>query len=275
MAAPDLLTQVARLVQDRRYGKYRAFVSSNEDPERRGRLRLKIPSVLGDAVTDWALPCFPFGGLAGHGLFAVPEPGAQVWAEFEEGDLRRPLWTGTFHQQRSDVPQAASTPSPPTTRLWQTPSGHVLQFDDESGHERLRLHHARDAELAIDENGSVAITSAAGASVKLDADAKKVVIDDGNGNSVTLDSTGIALADANGNKVELGPAGVKITSQLVSLEGGLVQLGGSGAQPALKVQPFLTHYATHIHTSVFPAGPTSPPVVPPDPSLMSLSVTNT
>ncbi len=75
----DVIRQIAEQQQQRYYGKYRGFVVDNQDPEKRGRLKLTIPSVLGESQTGWALPCLPFGGLANQGLFMIPEVGAQMW----------------------------------------------------------------------------------------------------------------------------------------------------------------------------------------------------
>ena len=75
----------------RYYGKYRGFVIENKDPEKRGRLRVSVPSILGQATTYWALPCLPFGGLLDQGLFLVPKISSQVWVEFEEGNCRHPI----------------------------------------------------------------------------------------------------------------------------------------------------------------------------------------
>ena len=88
---------VAKRLQEldqRYYGKYRGLVTDNRDPDKAGRLKLRVPSILADEETDWALPCLPFAGMAGAGLFLVPETDAQVWVEFEAGDLNRPIWTG-------------------------------------------------------------------------------------------------------------------------------------------------------------------------------------
>ncbi len=40
------IEKTIRQQQNRYYGKYRAFVADNEDPETRGRCKLTIPSVL-------------------------------------------------------------------------------------------------------------------------------------------------------------------------------------------------------------------------------------
>lgn len=83
--------------RDRWFGKFRAFVRDNNDPERLGRVRMEIPAVLGDAWSDWAYPCFPYGGSADTGMFLVPDEGATVWAEFEGGDVRYPIWVGVWY----------------------------------------------------------------------------------------------------------------------------------------------------------------------------------
>ena len=68
----------------RYYGKYRGTVTNNADPENLGRVKAQVPGVLGQAETGWALPCTPYAGN-GSGVYAVPEPGATVWIEFEAG----------------------------------------------------------------------------------------------------------------------------------------------------------------------------------------------
>jgi Uncharacterized protein conserved in bacteria len=115
----DLQQQLAQnLGQRRAYGKYRGFVTDNADPERLARVKLRVPSLLGEAESGWALPCLPCGGLSNQGFFAVPGVGAQVWVEFEGGNLDFPIWTGTFWQQSGDAPTEAQ--DPPTTQVLRT-----------------------------------------------------------------------------------------------------------------------------------------------------------
>lgn len=85
--------------KDKWYGKYRAFVRDNNDPERLGRCRLEVPAVLGvgkENWSDWAWPCFPYGGNDDTGMFLIPEEAASVWAEFEGGDPQYPIWSGVW-----------------------------------------------------------------------------------------------------------------------------------------------------------------------------------
>jgi uncharacterized protein involved in type VI secretion and phage assembly len=267
----EVLPQLIRQVREKYYGKYRGFVADNEDPQGLGRIKVKVPSVLGSEPSPWALPCAPFGGGPGHGWFAVPEVDAQVWVEFEEGDLRRPIWTGTFWQKKADVPQDAAA-APTTTRLFQTPGGHVLSFSDAKDEEQVVLKHASGARLGIDPKGSVALTDAGGATVVLDAEAESLRIEDSHGNSVLLSSSGVKVEDTSGNTIELASAGITVKGQKVVVEGTQVLLGGAGGEPVIKGQSFLSLFATHIHTSVPLGGPTSPPIPQGEMSTLSMSV---
>ena len=265
----ETVIRLARAIDQKRYGKYRGFVSNNADPEKRGRLKLYIPSVMGDQESDWALPCLPFGGLAEQGLFVVPEINAQVWVEFEEGDPQRPIWTGTFWQQESDVPTEAALDEP-TTRILKTPSGHILQFDDKADQEKIRIHHKSESEMAFDENGSISITDSGGAVVMLDAENNELTITDANGNTLTMSSSGTSVEDGNGNKIEMAASGISLKGQQIVIKGSQVMLGGTGGEPIIKGQSFLTLFATHMHpTSV---GPTGPPVPQGEMSTLSAKV---
>jgi hypothetical protein len=262
----ETVVRLARQVAERRYGKYRGFVADNEDPEKRGRLTLRVPSVLGAEESDWALPCLPFGGAAGHGFFSVPERNAQVWVEFEEGDLHRPLWVGTFWLAEADVPAAAAI-SPPTTRLLITPKGHTLQFDDKENQEQILLRHPKEATLVIDKDGSVALTDAKGAKLTLDAAGEQIVVQDSNGNTLTMSSSGTVVEDANGNKIEMSASGVSVKGQQIVVEGTQVMLGGQGGEPVIKGTSFLSLFATHMHPTAM--GPSGPPI--PQGEMSSLS----
>ena len=252
------------------FGKYRGFVSDNADPAKLGRVKLQVPALLGDQVSDWALPCLPCGGLANQGFLCVPDVGAQVWVEFEGGDLSFPIWTGTFWQQAADLP--AEVADPTTSRVLKTSAGHVLLFEDKSGDEAIQLLHSQGASLALDAKGSLAITDKQGATVTLDADNNRIRVEDANGNVLTMSSSGTTVEDGNGNKIEMAASGIKVKGAQIVVEGQQVMLGGSGGEPVIKGQSFLTLFATHIHTCTAPGSPTSPPIPQGEMSSLSLKV---
>ena len=59
----DVLGRLLEKIENKYYGKYRATVSDNKDPDNMARIKVKIPELLGDEnETGWALPCLPYGG---------------------------------------------------------------------------------------------------------------------------------------------------------------------------------------------------------------------
>jgi len=193
----DLLARLVERVEGRFYGKYRAFVVDNADPENRGRLRLRIPSVLGnDVVSGWALPCLPYGGAADQGFFFIPEADACVWVEFEMGDLAYPVWVGTFWGKpggQSEAPKPADAQSPPTRKIIRTLKGSSIEIEDKDGDEVFIIQY---------NDGSKKNT------VTMDKDGMRV--EDANGNNITLDQSGTVIEDKNQNRIEMSASAINI-----------------------------------------------------------------
>ena len=76
------------------FGKYRAKVVDNADPNKRGRLLVQVDAPLSEPPI-WALPCVPFAG-PNVGLMMLPPIEANVWVEFEGGNPKVPIWSGCF-----------------------------------------------------------------------------------------------------------------------------------------------------------------------------------
>lgn len=251
------------------YGKYRAFVADNQDPDGLGRIRLTVPSVLGEATSDWALPAVAYGGGADFGMLFVPPVGAQVLAEFLEGDVSAPVWAATFWRQGSEVPGEYQGPS---TKILKTESGHLLTFEDKEGDEQITLRSAAEADVVMDSGGSIVLTDKGGAHVALDAEAGEIRIEDANGNSILLSSNGITCKDASGNEITTDAGGVVVkSSAVVSIEGSQVTVAGAGGEPLVKGTTFLSLFNAHTHATG--VGPSSPPIVPLTPTVLTTKST--
>ncbi len=95
------------------FGTYAGIVEANNDSEKLGRLKVRVPHVYGAATAGsgyigtndlpWALPAgMPAGGSPASGGFSqLPEKGDKVWVRFLDGEPEKPIWEWGM-QSRSD-----------------------------------------------------------------------------------------------------------------------------------------------------------------------------
>lgn len=192
------------------YGKYRGTVADNADPMKLGRLQLLVPTVLGSVRTAWAMPCVPYAGDK-VGLLALPPRNANVWVEFEGGNIDHPIWTGCFWGE-NEMPAGAGQPKVTILKT----AGTELKIDDR------------------DDKGGV--------TVKLDKPAVKLpvtIVADGKGIEMTVQGTKIRItgkeisvaADqgslvlaGGGIEMKHGSASVSLKSAKVSINNGALEV---------------------------------------------------
>ncbi len=269
MSLDKVVANLIQKVETRFYGKYRGFVVENDDPEQLGRVKVKVPSVLGsEVVTGWAMPCVPYGGAEDQGFLFIPENHAGVWVEFEEGDLEFPIWVGTFWSKpggESELPKPndadgekqGSVQSPPTRKIIKTVKGHTIQLEDAAGDEMVLLVEAVNGQVVAMNKDGIKIT------------------DGKNGNTMTLDSSGIIVEDKNGNVITMDNSSVTIKSSSINVGDGASEPLVLGNQLKMALENWInTAYMTHMHTGNLGA-PTTPPL-PGAPLILdpALSLTN-
>lgn len=171
MTLEELRRVIEEHVLGRFYGKYEAVITANDDPLQIGRVRARVPAVLGEDVeSGWALPCAVFGGGKDRGLLAVPEVGDTVWIEFAGGDVSRPIWSGAFwgapdsaggaddlaQETGSEVPTSEGNQAGPGRLVLRTRAGHRICLDDDgevaifaNGNDKTELRLTKDGEVII------------------------------------------------------------------------------------------------------------------------------
>jgi hypothetical protein len=153
------------------YGKYRGTVLINLDPEQRARIIAMVPDVLGLTPSSWAMPCVPLAGKA-EGTFLVPQVGAAVWMEFEQGNPDYPIWTGGFWGSATEVPPLALAPPaiPPGQNIVvQTTGQATLVLSDSAptpASGGIILRSAGGSMIVVNDSG-IFLRTAAGATVSL------------------------------------------------------------------------------------------------------------
>ena len=81
------------------YGLYQGVVTNIEDPEKRGRIKVKCPSLLGKTESAW---CDPLVQVAydNGGDFCIPTVDETVWLQFIAGDINKPVYMGGWWQKK-------------------------------------------------------------------------------------------------------------------------------------------------------------------------------
>ena len=149
--------------------KYRGKVKINKDPMQLGRIQVSVPSVLGEGTQSWAMPCVPYAG-SGVGFFAIPPVGANVWVEFEGGNLDYPIWSGCFWGA-GEVPMPAIA----EMKVLKTEMG-TITLNDMPGVGGITIETITGMKIEINEKG-IEITNGQGGSIKLTG--SQVSINDG------------------------------------------------------------------------------------------------
>ncbi|MCP5048741.1 MAG: hypothetical protein GY940_16340, partial [bacterium] len=291
MNIEEIVANLVKKVERRFYGKYRGFVVKNNDPEKLGRLKVTVPSVLGkEVVTGWAWPCTPYGGSAGAGLLAIPEKDAGVWIEFEEGDPEFPIWVGTFWSKpkgKSELPKTNkadgseedSVQKPPSCKVFKTVAGHSIQMEDKKGDEMLTIVEGKNKHVIVLDKDGIKITDGANEHVVTLDDEGIALTDGANKHEVVLSSSGITVTDAvGGNTIDMTDSGIKVSDKAgnvinmkssgVTIKSNAIKVGGSAAEPLVLgnkltsvMNTFVGMLNAHVHVGNLgaPTGPPTPP----------------
>ena len=227
-----LIVEVAEQQRSRYYGKYRGLVTDVEDPDRLGRIRTRVPEVLGDLESPWALPCAPYAG-ENIGCYAIPRVGSGVWVEFEAGDLARPIWSGAWWADGELPEDESGNAASPPLKIMRSETGLMLAFDDDG--RTITLSDADGANLITIhvQNGRIRLEAAT---------------------KVIVEAPQIELVDGASHPLVFGDDLLQYLNQLV-------QLYQTHTHPG----------ETVLGVPVSPAPPI-PPFPPPSPSMLSLKV---
>jgi hypothetical protein len=220
------------------HGKYRGKVMDPMDPLQLGRIIALVPAIA-EIPLSWAMPATPYAG-SGVGFFAIPPVGANVWIEFEGGDVNYPIWSGCFW----GTGQAPAKPALPSTMMFKTTLGEISINDLEA---ELKLSLKAPTGLMSLVMNPTGITLSLGqVSIKITQEAitlshtpataevtpKGITLSCPQ--SVTLKS-GTATVEATPAAVNLtnNPASVKITPSAINIENGAGAIAVSPASVSI------------------------------------------
>lgn len=203
----DLLQEMELAAERKRlFGAYPAQVTSLNDPDKQGRVKVKLPwSPDGDGGYEvWARLAVLMAG-ASRGTWFVPDAGDEVLVVFEAGDPRRPyvigaLWNG------SDAP--------PET------------MDGAGNNYKKSIVSRRDIRIILDdtEGGEKLTLKTPNQSIVIDDGGRSIEIKDASGNTIKMDSSGVKITASAKFSVEAGS--VDVSAGMVKVDAGMSKFSG-------------------------------------------------
>lgn len=109
------------------YGVAAGIVTDNQDPDKLGRVRVKLPWLDDSIQTCWARVATPLAGKE-YGAYFLPEPDTEVLLAFEHGRPDRPYIIGALWSGERAPP--IGNDKAKDQRILQTKAGLQLIFDD-------------------------------------------------------------------------------------------------------------------------------------------------
>jgi len=147
-----------------------------------GRLMVQVPDISGLIPSSWAMPCFPVTGKQ-MGTWWLPQIGAGVWVEFEQGDPDYPIWSGCWFGSAAEVPALALAAPPAIPNfVVQTQSQNTIMISDLPGPTGgILLKTTTGAMISISDigitisNGKGAVITMTGPTVDINAGAMTII----------------------------------------------------------------------------------------------------
>jgi uncharacterized protein involved in type VI secretion and phage assembly len=181
------------------HAPYLAQVVSLDDPDHRNRVQVRL--VAFDDTTNqdaplWARVVCPFAGKD-RGAFLLPDVDDEVLVVFQNGDPSYPLVIGGLWNGSSTSPTDIQSGGMNRYKIIRSKNGVKLTLDDQQGQETF------------------IVETPAGQKVTLQDGPGTITIEDSNGNSIKLDTSGITVNAA---------ANVKVTAAKVDVSAGMVNV---------------------------------------------------
>ena len=184
-----------------------ATVVSLDDPEQRNRVQVRLCAFDGATQQDapmWARVVSAFAG-DNRGVFFLPDVGDEVFVVFA-GDARVPLILGGLWNGATTSPADTQNGGVNRYKRIRSKNGIVVTLDDQDGQETLTLETPAGQKLTLSDGPGVA------------------KLEDSNGNSITLDSSGATVQAAA--EVTVQASSVSVTAGTVTVNAAMSTFSG-------------------------------------------------
>lgn len=192
----------------RLYGLYPALVSDVRDPDNQGRVKVTLPwapDTGGARYEAWARLATLMAG-DNRGSWFIPDVDDEVLVGFEAGDPRRPYVVGALWNGGDRPPDTMDGAGRNARKVLRSRNGVKITLDDTDGQETLTLE------------------TPAGQTVTLKDGPSSIEARDANGNTVTLEASGITITSSA--KVTVNASTAEISASMLTVNAGMSRFSG-------------------------------------------------
>ena len=190
------------------YGVYPALVSDIKDPDGLGRVKITLPwspDTGSERYEAWARVATFMGGK-NRGSWFIPDSDDEVLVAFEGGDVRRPYVVGSLWNGKDSPPESMDGSGNNYLKVLRSRNGVKVTLDDNDGRESFIVETPGGQKITL-KDGPGAIT-----------------VEDSNGNSIKLESSGITVTSSA--KVTINASTMEISAGMLTVNAGMSKFSG-------------------------------------------------
>lgn len=236
----DLLLQSQNGNRDesRCFSVMTGVVKENYDEKQPGKVLVELYfGEKGKTSTDWISLMQPYCGKE-FGEYFIPEIGTEVVLGFNLGNIHRPIVLGCLWNELDKIPKEVANKDN-SIKCIKTKGGHEIIFDETKDKENIKITTKGKLNIAFeDKDQKITIQDEKGDNmISLDSKnglitikaKKKIVLNAGDNDMLTLDGTG-KKASLTADNIEVNATqALTLKGQNVKLEGNMTALKAQGS----------------------------------------------
>ena len=190
------------------YGVYPALVSDIKDPDGLGRVKVTLPwspDTGGERYEVWARLATLMAGN-NRGTWFIPDVNDEVLVAFEGGNPRRPYVVGALWNGSDSPPDSMDGAGNNYRKVIRSRNGVKITLDDTDGQEKFIAETPGGQKITLQDGPGA------------------VHIEDSNGNSIKLESSGITVTASA--KVTVNASMMEISASMLTVNAAMSKFSG-------------------------------------------------
>lgn len=199
-------------------------VADIDDPEKLGRVKVKLPMMLKDKVTFWARVAVPFAGK-NRGFFMMPEVGEEVLVVFGGGDINDLYIVGSLYNKEEKPTEYKVEDGKFEQKRILFREGQQININEKEGEAFIEIKTKNNNSLYINDKDDGEII------LKTKSGNNKIIID-GNSNKIRVEAEDTVTLKSGGSMIELNGKNSEVvisSDSKINIKSAQITVNASGS----------------------------------------------